>query len=119
MCSSNVIFGRRIKDLKHTRELVPLKMRDTVSIQNRHSNTPLKWDYTGTIMEVGNFNKYTIKIDGSGRLTKEAISRLASVARLPAADNTAPPPTQSQPRRPERVARRSQAATPGRRPSRQ
>ena len=38
-------------------------------------------------------------------------------ARAPAADETAPPPTQVEPRRSARVAKRNQAATTGRRPS--
>ena len=55
--------------IKHTRELVPRKVGDTVSIQNQHGNTPLKWDNTGIIMEVGAYDKYTVKINGIGRLT--------------------------------------------------
>ena len=83
-------------------------------------------------MEVGAFDKYTIKIDGSGRLTnrnrrflrpvrsyKEIISRPAPAAGAPAADKTVPPPTQAEPRRSARVAKRNQAATTGRCPSRQ
>ena len=169
MTSSDVIFGRRIKDLmpigpgrlrvaprwaelmkqreavmvrcqmarrkelnKHTRKLAPLKVGDTVSVHNQHGNSPLKWDNTGKIVEVGAFNKYSIKIDGSRRLTnrnreflrpvrsyKEMISRPAPAAGTPAADETAPPPTQPEPRRSARVIRRNQAATTGRRPSRQ
>ena len=102
MSSSNVVFGRRIKDLmpikpgqlrvaprwtellkqreavmarrhlargkelnKHTRELAPLKVGDTVSIQNQHGNHKLKWDNIGLIVEVGAFDKYTIKIYAS------------------------------------------------------
>ena len=42
---------------KHTRELAALKVGDTVSVQNQHGNSPLKWDNTGTIMEVGAFDK--------------------------------------------------------------
>ena len=86
---------------KHTRELAPLNGEDTISIQNQHGNTPLKWDQTGTISEVGDIDKYTIKIDGSGRLTnrnrrflqpvrpnKEAVSRPAPADGLPAAGGT-------------------------------
>ena len=87
MSSSDMVFGRRIKDLipirpgrlrvaprwaemlkqqetvmarrhlargkeliKHTRELVPRKVGDTVSIQNQQGNTPLKWYNTGIIV---------------------------------------------------------------------
>jgi hypothetical protein len=117
---------------KHTRELAPLNGEDTISIQNQHGNTPLKWDQTGTISEVGDIDKYTIKIDGSGRLTnrnrrflqpvrpnKEAIRMPAPADGLPAENDTALPPTQSQPRRSKRVPRRDQPATTGRRLVRQ
>ena len=39
---------------KHTRELVPLKVGDTFSVQNQDGDTPLR---------------YTIKVDSSMRLT--------------------------------------------------
>ena len=100
-----------------------------VYVQNQHGNTPLKWDNSGTIAEVGAFNKYTIKIDGSWGLTKrnrrflrpirsykEIISRTAPATRSPAtrspaADETASLQTQAEPRRPAMVAKRNQAAT--------
>ena len=91
---------------KHTRELAPLNVGDTVSIQNQHGNTPLKWDPTGNFLEVGDFDKYTSKIDGSRRLTngnrrflqpvrpnKEAIRMPAPADGLPAENDTALPPT--------------------------
>ena len=115
---------------KHTRELAPLKVGDTVSIQNQHGNHKLKWDNTGTIVEVGAFDKYNVKIDGSGRLTnrnrrflrpvrsyKEIISRPAPAPAAPAADETAQQPTQAETRRSARVAKRNQAATTCHRPS--
>ena len=106
-------------------------MGDTASVHDQHGNSPLKWDNTGTIVEAGAFDKYTIKIDGSGRLTnrnrrilrpvrsyKDIISRPAPAVGAPAADKTAPPPTQAEPRKSARVAKRNQAVTIGRRPSR-
>ena len=106
MSSSDVVFGRKIKDLmpikpgqlkvnarwtdllrqrevvmakrhitsgkelnSHTKELKPLNVGDDVSIQNGHGNKTLRWDNTGTIVEVAAFDKYVIKVDGSGRLT--------------------------------------------------
>ena len=82
-------------------------------------------------MEVGAYNKYIVKIDGSGRLTvrnrrflrpvqsyKEIIGKPASTAGAPAADKTAPPPTQAEARRSARVAKKNQAATTNRHPSR-
>ena len=100
---------------------MPLKVGDTASVHDQHGNSPLKWDNTGTKVEVGAFDNYTIKIDGSGRLTnrnrrflrpvrsyKEMISRPA-----PAADKTAPPCSQPEPRRSARVARTNHSATTG------
>ena len=54
---------------EHTKKLMPLKMGDLVSVQNQHGNKPLRWNHTGTVVEVGDFDKYMIKMDGSGRLT--------------------------------------------------
>ena len=38
-------------------------------IQNQSGTKPTKWDRSGTIVEVRDFNKYVVKVDGSGRLT--------------------------------------------------
>ena len=113
------------------RELAAMKVGDTVSIKNQHGNTPLKWDNTGIIVEVGAYNKNTVKIDGSGHLTDrnkrflwpiqtymEIISKPTPTAGKPAADKTALQQTKAEPRRSARVAKRSQAVTTGRRPSR-
>ena len=46
----------REKELNnHTRELKPNNVGDAVSILNGHGNKPLKWDNTGTTMEVAAF----------------------------------------------------------------
>ena len=66
MARRHMARGQDLK--KHTRELAPLKVGDTVSIQNQHGNTPLKCNHTRTIVEVGVFDNYIIKIDGSGQL---------------------------------------------------
>ena len=114
---------------KHTKELNPMKIGDRVSVQNQHNNTPLKWDNAGVIVELGAYDKYTVKIDGSGCLTdrsrrflrpirtyKEVISKLTPTAGAPPEDKAAPPQTQAEPRRSARVAKRNQAGTTGRRP---
>ena len=38
-------------------------------IQNQHGCKPTKWDRSGVIVEVRDFDKYIVKVDGSGRLT--------------------------------------------------
>ena len=38
-------------------------------VQNQHGNNVLRWDNKGTVVETTDFDKYTMKIDGSERLT--------------------------------------------------
>ena len=54
---------------EHTRRLKPLTVGTSVTIQNQHGNSPKRWCNTGRIVEVGEFDKYIVKMDGSGRLT--------------------------------------------------
>ena len=54
---------------EHTRRLPPLKVGDHVRVQNQIGRHPKKWDKTGLIIEVRQFDQYVIRIDGSGRLT--------------------------------------------------
>ena len=53
----------------HTRILPPLKVGDTVRIQNQTGQFPTKWDKTGIVVEVRQFDQYIIRVDGSGRMT--------------------------------------------------
>ena len=54
---------------EHTRRLPPLRVGDHVRIQNQTGPHPTKWDRTGTIIEVRQFDQYVVKVDGSGRVT--------------------------------------------------
>ena len=54
---------------EHTRKLPPLHVGDHVAVQNQHGNSPLKWDKRGVIVSVEPYDKYAVKILGSGRLT--------------------------------------------------
>ena len=54
---------------KHTKRLPPLQVEDHVHIQNQIGNFPKRWDKTGTIIEVRQFDQYAIKVNGSGRVT--------------------------------------------------
>ena len=40
-----------------------------MAVQNQSGNRPKRWDNTGTVVEVESFDKYVVKMDGSGRLT--------------------------------------------------
>ena len=66
-----VRFAKTSESLnEHTRKLKPLKVGDKCIIQNQTGPYPKKWHHTGTVVEVGEYDQYTIKVDGSGRLTK-------------------------------------------------
>jgi hypothetical protein len=54
---------------EHTRRLPSLKVGDTVRIQNQTGQFPLKWDKTGRVVEVRQFDQYVVRVDGSGRVT--------------------------------------------------
>ena len=54
---------------EHTRKLPQLKVGDHVRIQNQIGPHPTKWDKTGLIVEVRQFDQYIVRVDGSGRVT--------------------------------------------------
>ena len=55
---------------EHTRALPPLKVGDSVMIQNQRGNHPLRWDKRGTVMKCEGFDQYQVMVDGSRRLTR-------------------------------------------------
>ena len=54
---------------EHTKHLLPLKVGDCVRIQNQTGPYPNKWNRTGIIIEVRQFDQYVVRVDGSGRPT--------------------------------------------------
>ena len=54
---------------EHTQHLPPLKIGDCVRVQNQRGPHPTKWDRTGVVIEVRQFDQYIVRIDGSGRVT--------------------------------------------------
>ena len=54
---------------QHTRNLPKLEVGDLVFVQNQRGSHPTKWDVSGVVMEIGNHDKYTVKVDGTGRVT--------------------------------------------------
>ncbi len=54
---------------EHTKRLSPLKIGDAVRIQNQTGQFPNKWDKTGRVVEVKQFDQYVVRVDGSGRVT--------------------------------------------------
>ena len=53
----------------HTKVLPQLKVGDHVRVQNQVGNNPRRWDKTGVVIEVRQYDQYAIKIHGSGRVT--------------------------------------------------
>lgn len=54
---------------EHTKRLPLLAVGNHVRIQNQTGPYPTKWDKTGVVVEVRQFDQYVIRIDGSGRMT--------------------------------------------------
>ena len=54
---------------EHTKQLPPLIIGDLVRIQNQTGPNPRKWDKTGSVVEVRQYDQYAVRIDGSGRVT--------------------------------------------------
>ena len=54
---------------EHSKSLPPLKLGDRVVMQNQNGQRPNKWERTGNVVEIRDFDKYIVKVDGSGRLT--------------------------------------------------
>ena len=54
---------------EHTKRLPPLVVGDKVRVQNQTGPHPTKWNKTGTITEVQQYDQYVVKMDGSGRMT--------------------------------------------------
>jgi len=51
------------------KNLAPLAVGQTVNVQNQTGSKPLRWDRTGVVTEVGDHRQYSIRMDGSGRLS--------------------------------------------------
>ena len=54
---------------EHTKTLAPLQKTDVVLVQIQTGRHALKWDKSGTVLEVLPYDQYRIKMDGSGRVS--------------------------------------------------
>ena len=54
---------------QYTKALPPLVIGDHVRIQNQVGPQARRWDKTGTVIEVKQFDQYVIRVDGSRRVT--------------------------------------------------
>ena len=50
-------------------------------LQNQVGPHPLKWDKTGRVIEVRQFDQYVVRVDGSGRVTLRNRSSSANTSR--------------------------------------
>ena len=55
---------------ENTKKLRPLDIGDRVTVQDRHGNTPNRWSRCGTVVGIGDFDDYTLKLDGSRATTR-------------------------------------------------
>ena len=53
-----------------SRNLPALQVGDNVSVQDQSGSTPRRWSKTGKIVEILGHDSYTVKMDGSNRVTK-------------------------------------------------
>ena len=63
-------YGRIQEDLqRHTQSLKPLPLGSVVQVQNQKGKDPLRWDKSGIVVESHGNQQYSVKMDGSGRVT--------------------------------------------------
>ena len=55
---------------EHPRALPVLKRGDRCYIQNQAGHHPKRWDRSGTVVELHGNDSYTLKVDGTGRVTR-------------------------------------------------
>ena len=66
--ASKKLIKAREKYDEHKRPVAPLSVGESVSVQNREGNHPLRWDKTGKVVERLENKQYLVKYDGSGRV---------------------------------------------------
>ena len=56
---------------EHTKKLPRLSVGDRVLIQNQWGTPKMakRWDRSGVVLEVGDYDQYKVKVDGSGRVS--------------------------------------------------
>ena len=65
-----VRYARTLEKLgEHTRQLPPLTVGDRVLIQNQSGLHPNRWDRSGVVVEVLDYDQCRVKVAGTGRIT--------------------------------------------------
>ena len=95
---------------EHTRVLPPLTIGNCVRLQNLVGPPPTKWDRTGIVAEVRQYDQYVVRVDGSGRVTlrnrKHLRQHTPHVARSPLINLPSVVLASPRPRRTRRPPRR-------------
>ena len=64
-------FARSVEKLNsHARQLPKLQAGERVFIQIQNGPHPNKWDRSGVVLEPLGYDQYSVKVDGTGRVTK-------------------------------------------------
>ena len=70
--SAIIRHHRKAEDLtRGSKQLHPLITGDHVYIQDQHGKTPKRWNKSGIILEVEPHDSYLVKVNGSGKITKQ------------------------------------------------
>jgi hypothetical protein len=62
---------KKIELTEHTKRLAPLTIGNVVSIQNQSGprQSSKKWDRSGVVVDIMGHDQYSVKVDGTGRIT--------------------------------------------------
>ena len=91
---------------QRSRHLSPLNLGDKCFIQDQTGKLAKTWHCTGTVVDVLPYHKYTIRIDGSGRLTNRNRQFLRRYEPARMTINTSHPPCVAPPEVPKIIPRR-------------
>ena len=64
---------------EHASPLATLSVGDSVQVQNREGNKPLRWDRTGQVVERMENRQFMVKMDGSGRVLLRTRTHLRKI----------------------------------------
>ena len=96
----------------HTRPLPPLKVGDTVFVQNQSGNHPRRFERTGVVVEVQQHDQYQVRLDGSGRIYLRNRKFLRKFTPTPRASPASPASPANPPKPVHMVAKPTSPITP-------
>ena len=80
---------------EHTKKLPPLPVGTKVLIQNQVGNHPRRWERTGKVVEARDHDQYTVRVDGTGRVTlrnRRFLRSFQPITRAAPTQTPLPPP---------------------------